>query len=302
MATPLVKPIGFGMNSPSPLVLSTWNHGRLANAAAWKVLATDGDALDAVEKGARAVEDDPACSSVGFGGLPDREGNLTLDACIMDHSGACGSVACLSEVRHPISVARKVMEETPHVMLSGAGALKFALDQGFESENLLTEEAERRWREWKETSDYKPVANVEDHDTVGVLALDASGRLAGACSTSGLAWKMNGRVGDSPIAGAGLFVDGEVGAACSTGLGELAMRGVSSFLIVELMRNGATPQEACEEAIERVRTKQEVEDAQLGVLALDKRGRTGAYAIQEGFTFATRYDHADLVEAAKHRA
>ena len=289
------------MNSPSPLVLSTWNHGRLANAAAWKVLATDGYALDAVEKGARAVEDDPACSSVGFGGLPDRDGNLTLDACIMDHSGACGAVACLSEVRHPISVARKVMEETPHVMLSGAGALQFALEHGFDSENLLTKEAERRWREWRETSDYKPVANVEDHDTVGVLALDASGRLAGACSTSGLAWKMNGRVGDSPIAGAGLFVEGEVGAACATGLGELAMRGVSSFLIVELMRSGATPQEACEEALHRVSSKQEAEDAQLGVLALDKLGRIGAHALREGFTFATRTAESDTVEDASHQ-
>ncbi|MFP6901790.1 MAG: N(4)-(beta-N-acetylglucosaminyl)-L-asparaginase [Opitutales bacterium] len=290
------------MSASNPLVISTWSHGRAANAAAWGILSANGGALDAVETGARAVEDDPAFSSVGFGGLPDREGAVTLDACIMNHAGDCGAVACLRKVRHPISVARKVMEETPHVMLSGEGALQFALDQGFERENLLTEDVERRWREWRETSDYKPVANVEDHDTVGVLALDVSGRLAGACSTSGLAWKMSGRVGDSPIAGAGLFVDGEVGAACATGMGELAMRGLSSFLIVELMRKGTTPQEACEEAIKRVLDKQAVGDAQLGVLALDKLGQTGAYALREGFTFAMRADELDTVEEAKHQA
>ena len=176
------------MTSSSPVVLSTWNHGRVANASTWEVLARGGSALDAVEAGARAVEDESSFSSVGYGGLPDRDGVVTLDACIMDATGACGAVACLRDVRNPISVARKVMEETPHVMLSGEGALRFALEQGFERENLLTEDAERRWREWRETSNYQPVANVEDHDTVGVLALDASGELAGACSTSGIAW------------------------------------------------------------------------------------------------------------------
>ncbi len=285
----------------SPVVLSTWNHGRVANAAAWEVLACNGSALDAVEVGTRAVEDDPAFTSVGFGGLPDREGILTLDACIMDAAGACGAVACLRDVRHPISVARKVMEETPHVMLSGEGALRFALDHGFERENLLTEDAGRHWREWRKTSDYRPVANVEDHDTVGVLAIDASGELAGACSTSGIAWKMSGRVGDSPIAGAGLFVDGEVGAACASGLGELAMRGVSAFFMVELMRNGATPQEVCEEAITRVLRKQDVGDAQLGALALDKDGRTGAYALRNGFTYALRDAESDEISEAKHQ-
>ena len=292
------------MTSDVPLVLSTWKHGRVANAAAWGILDAEGSALDAVEAGARAVEDDPACSSVGFGGLPDREGTVSLDACIMNHEGDCGAVACLRGIRHPISVARKVMEETSHVMLNGEGALRFALAHGFEQENLLTEEAERRWLEWRETADYKPVANVEDHDTVGVLALDASRGLAGACSTSGLAWKMSGRVGDSPIPGAGLFVDGEVGAACATGLGELAMRGATSFFIIELMRQGASPQEACENAIQRVIEKegQGAEDVQLGVLALDKSGRTGAYALREGFTFATRAQESNMVNEANHPA
>ena len=290
------------MSASAPLVISTWNHGRAANAAAWRILSSGGDSLDAVESGARAVEDDPAFTSVGFGGLPDREGEVTLDACIMNHEGDCGAVACLREIRNPISVARKVMEDTPHVMLAGKGALQFALDQGFERENLLTEHAEKRWRERQENEDFKPIANVEDHDTVGVLALDASGRFAGACSTSGLAWKMSGRVGDSPIAGAGLYVDGEVGAACATGVGELAVRGVCSFFIVELMRGGASPQDACEEAIQRVVRKQDVEDAQLGVLALDKNGHTAAYAIREGFTFATRAQETDLVEESNHPA
>ena len=288
------------MTSSSPVVLSTWNHGRVANASTWEVLARGGSALDAVEAGARAVEDESSFSSVGYGGLPDRDGVVTLDACIMDATGACGAVACLHDVRYPISVARKVMEKTPHVMLSGEGGVRFALEQGFERENLLTEDAERRWREWRETSNYQPVANVEDHDTVGVLALDASGELAGACSTSGIAWKMSGRVGDSPLPGAGLFVDGEVGAACATGLGELAMRGVSAFLMVELMRGGATPQEACVEAINRVSKKQEVGDAQLGVLALDKKGRIGAYALRNGFTYALRDAESDDVFQTKY--
>ena len=288
------------MATSSPVVLSTWNHGQVANAAAWEVLSRSGSSLDGVEAGARAVEDDSSVTSVGYGGLPDREGVVTLDACIMDDSGACGAVACLRGVRHPISVARKVMEETPHVMLSGEGAERFALEQGFRRENLLSEQAERRWREWRETSNYQPVANVEDHDTVGVLALDATGELAGACSTSGIAWKMGGRVGDSPIAGAGLFVDGEVGAACATGLGELAMRGVSAFFMIELMRRGATPEEACIEAITRVTRKQDVGDVQLGVLALDRDGRIGAYALQSGFTYALRTTESDEVSEAMH--
>ena len=290
------------MSGSGPLVISTWNHGRAANAAAWEILSTGGDSLDAVEAGARAVEDDPAFTSVGFGGLPDRDGEVTLDACIMNHAGDCGAVACLREVRHSISVARKVMEETPHVMLAGKGALQFALDQGFKRENLLTEHAEKRWRARQGNEDFKPVANVEDHDTVGVLALDASGRLAGACSTSGLAWKMSGRVGDSPIAGAGLFLDGEVGVACATGVGELAMRGVSAFLMIELMRRGASPQEACEEAIQRVARKQEIEDAQLGVLALNRDGLTGAFALREGFTFATSNAVLNELEDSRHPA
>lgn len=288
------------MSFSAPLLLSTWNHGRAANTAAWGVLSAGGDSLDAVEEGARAVEADPAFSSVGFGGLPDREGKVTLDACIMNHEGNCGAVACLSEVLHPISVARKVMEETPHVTLSGEGALQFAVDQGFERDNLLTAEAERRWLKWRETSEYRPIGNVEDHDTVGVLALDAFGRLAGACSTSGMAWKMSGRVGDSPLVGAGLFVDGEVGAACATGLGELAMRSVSSFCIIELMRQGASPQEACEQAIHRVQEKQDVEDSQLGVLAVDKLGCVGAYSLRSGFTFATRSDQSEALDEAEY--
>ena len=287
------------MTVSSPVVVSNWNHGLAANAAAWEILDNGGHAIDAVEAGARAVENNPAFTSVGLGGLPDRAGNVSLDACIMNHEGDCGAVACLHDIRHPISVARKVMEETPHVMLSGEGALRFALENGFKQEDLLTEESQNRWLEWKEKAEYRPLANVENHDTVGVLALDSCGRLSGACSTSGLAWKMSGRVGDSPIPGAGLFVDGEVGAACASGLGEIAMQAVSSFFIVDLMRRGASPQEACEMAIERVLEKQEVEDAQLGVLALDKLGRTGAYALRDGFTFAVHAEEPGPLDEAR---
>src|SRR5699024_6667253 len=190
---------------------------------------------------------DPDERSVGYGGRPDRDGKVTLDACIMDENANIGSVAALEHIKHPISVARAVMEKTPHVMLVGEGALEFALANGFKKENLLTEKSKKEWEEWLKTSEYKPVVNIENHDTIGMLALDASGNLSGACTTSGMAYKMHGRVGDSPIIGAGLFVDNEVGAATSTGDGEEVIRTVGSHLVVELMRQGNSPQEACEE-------------------------------------------------------
>ena len=207
-----------------PIVVSTWNHGLEANKAAWKVLESGGSALDAVEQGVRVTESDPENTSVGLGGLPDRDGIVTLDACIMDHQNKCGSVAFLQHIENPVSVARKVMEETPHVMLAGGGALEFALEQGFEKKNLLTEKAKKAWEKWLEESKYQPVINRENHDTIGMLALDKEGNLSGACTTSGLAYKLHGRVGDSPIIGAGLFVDNEVGAACATGVGEAVLR------------------------------------------------------------------------------
>lgn len=267
-----------------PIIISTWNNEE-ANKAAWENLKKGGSALDAVEAGARIPEADPKDQSVGYGGRPDRDGNVTLDACIMDENGNCGAVTYLKNIKHPISVARKVMEETPHVMLSGDGALDFALKQGFKEENLLTEDSKKQYENWLTTAEYKPKVNIELHDTIGIIGIDNDGNQSGACTTSGLAYKMAGRVGDSPIIGAGLFVDNEVGSAVATGMGELVMRSVGSFLVVELMRQGKTPQEACEEAVMRIVRKQDTSELQVGYIALDKYGNYGAYSIKPGFVF-----------------
>ena len=269
-----------------PVVISTWNHGIPANDAAMEVLVKGGKSIDAVEKGAMVPEADPESMSVGYGGLPDRDGHVTLDACIMDHNGNCGAVSYLQHIKHPISVARKVMDETPHVMLSGKGALDFALSKGFEKEDLLTDSARQKWEEWKVEAKYQPIINVENHDTIGLLAIDKNGDISGACTTSGLSWKMHGRVGDSPIIGAGMFVDNEVGGCCATGMGEAVMKTLGSFLVVELMRQGASPQEACEEAIARITKNQNYKDMQIGCLAINKKGEHGAYAVHPWFNYA----------------
>ncbi|MBK9016206.1 MAG: isoaspartyl peptidase/L-asparaginase [Saprospiraceae bacterium] len=270
-----------------PLAISTWDFGAKANEAAWKILNSGGNALDAVEQGVMVIEADEKNTSVGIGGAPDRDGRVTLDACIMAPDGSCGSVCALEHIVHPISVARRVMEKTPHVILVGEGALEFALAQGFKKENLLTEESKAAWEKWKKTSKYEPKINVEMHDTIGMLTIDNKGDIAGACTTSGLAYKMRGRVGDSPIIGAGLYVDNEVGGAAATGLGEAVIRAVGSFLVVELMRQGRSPQEACEEAVARVIKKyKDFKDIQVGFIAVNKLGQIGAYSIQEGFNYA----------------
>jgi len=271
-----------------PIVISTWNFGLQANVEAWKILSNQGRALDAVEAGARVPEGDPKETSVGLGGLPDRDGRVTLDACIMDENGNCGSVAFLQHIVHPISVARKVMEQTPHVMLAGDGALQFALANGFKKEKLLTKESEKAWKEWLKSAQYKPVANIENHDTIGIVALDANGNLSGACTTSGMAYKMHGRIGDSPIIGAGLYVDNEIGAATSTGVGEEVVRIVGCHLVVELMRQGNSPEDACRLAVERILKKNpaKAKEVQVGFLALNKNGEYGAYCLQKGFNYA----------------
>jgi N4-(beta-N-acetylglucosaminyl)-L-asparaginase len=274
-----------------PIVISTWNFGVKANGAAWEVLKNNGRALDAVEAGVKIPEGDPDERSVGYGGRPDRDGRVTLDACIMDEFANIGSVACLEHIKHPISVARAVMEKTPHVMLVGDGALQFALSQGFKKENLLVEASEKEWKEWLKTSQYKPIANIENHDTIGMIALDSNGNLSGACTTSGMAYKMHGRVGDSPIIGAGLYVDNEIGAATATGHGEEVVRIAGCHLVVELMRQGKSPQKACEEAVNRIvkltksRSKN-LKDIQVGFIALNKQGVYGSYCIQGGFNYA----------------
>ncbi len=278
----------------APIVISTWSFGIQANAAAWNVLSKKGKALDAVEAGVKVPEGDPKERSVGYGGRPDRDGMVTLDACIMDEHANIGSVACLEYIKHPISVARAVMENSPHVMLVGDGALQFALTQGFTKENLLVAESEQEWKEWLKESKYKPVVNAENHDTIGMIAMDTNGDLSGACSTSGMAYKMHGRVGDSPIIGAGLYVDNEIGAATATGHGEEVIRIAGCHLVVELMRQGRTPVQACKEAVERVVTltakrKKNLKEIQVGFIALNKRGDFGAYCLQSGFNFAV-YD------------
>lgn len=273
-----------------PIVISTWDHGMPANAAAWEVLEKGGPALDAVEAGVRVPEADPAVRTVGYGGYPDRNGIVTLDACIMDEKGRCGSVAFLQDIKHPISVARKVMELTPHVMLVGQGAQDFALANGFEKENLLTPESEADWKKWKAAQGPEiPKINIENHDTIGLLALDQQGNLSGACTTSGASYKYHGRVGDSPIIGAGLYVDNAVGGATATGWGEAVIRAVGCFLVVELMRQGHDPETACRLAVERVIEKNpDWKDIQVGFLALNKAGQYGAYCIAPGFTYAVK--------------
>lgn len=270
----------------TPKVIATWKPNLKATEAAWEIIEKGGKAIDAVEQGVRVPEADPEDMSVGYGGRPDRDGKVTLDSCIMDENGNCGSVCFLQNIKHPISVARKVMDNTPHVILAGEGALQFALSEGFEKEDLMTEKSTKEWKTWLKEEKYEPIINIENHDTIGMLALDKNGNLSGACTTSGLAYKMHGRVGDSPIIGAGLFVDNEIGAATATGMGEAVLKSLGSFLVVELMRQGRTPQEACKEAVMRIVKKQKYQDFQIGYLAMNKKGEVGSYCIHPGFNYA----------------
>jgi isoaspartyl peptidase/L-asparaginase-like protein (Ntn-hydrolase superfamily) len=286
--------------SRRPIVFSTWNHGQVANAAAWAALERGGSALDAAEAAARAVESDCPDRTVGLGGRPDRDGIVTLDAAIMDDRNRSGSVLCVRGVEHPVSLARLVMERTPHATLVGDGARAFAESQGIAIlPDRLSPEIEAEWRKWLETSDYRPQVNIENHDTVGTLVLDREGRMAASCSTSGLAWKMPGRVGDSAVVGAGLFIDADAGGAVCTGLGEIVLRSLASFVAVESLRRGATPQQAADEAIRRiVRKNPNVADYQVGILVMDFAGRTGAAAVQPGFTYAVRDAGEDRISPA----
>ena len=286
----------FLSNAIYPSVISTWNNVK-ANEAAWNIIASKGSALDAVENGARVPEADPNDQSVGYGGRPDREGIVTLDACIMNADGDAGAVSFIQGIQHPISVARKVMEDTPHVMLSGAGATQFAIENGFKQVDLLTEKSKKEYEKWKKTSKYQPVINIEQHDTIGMVAIDQNGDIAGACTTSGLAYKMHGRVGDSPIIGAGMFVDNEIGGAAATGMGEAVIKSVGSFLVVELMRQGRTPFEACKEAVMRIVRKQKFGNIQVGYVAINKNGEHGAFSIQKGFNYViTQKGETQLID------
>lgn len=283
-----------------PTVVSTWGHGIAANKGAWKILSANGKALDAVEAGVRVTESDLTNRSVGVGGRPDAEGHVTLDACIMDEESRCGAVAYLEGIGHPISVARAVMEKTPHVMLVGEGARDFAIDQGFEKVKTPLKEVKKDWKEWKkEKKQEQSRINNENHDTIGMLALDQFGNLSGACTTSGWAYKMPGRVGDSPIIGAGLFVDNEIGAACATGMGEAIIRIAGSHTVVELMRQGRSPQTACELAVDRIIKKhKDLTNLQVGFVALNKSGDYGAYSVYKGFNVAVNRDEVGKLEDA----
>jgi N4-(beta-N-acetylglucosaminyl)-L-asparaginase len=274
-----------------PLVIATWNVKRAVETAG-QALKSGSGLLDALEKGCNVEEEDENNQTVGKGGRPDRDGNVTLDASIMDKNGNCGSVVYMQNITHAITVARKVMEETPHVMLAGKGAEQFAVESGMKQENLLTEKSKKEWEKWLEEKKYEPIINIENHDTIGMLAMDENGDISGACTTSGLAYKMAGRVGDSPIIGSGLFVDNEIGAAVATGMGEEVVKTVGSFLIVELMRQGRSPQKACEEAIKRIVDKpnSNYKNFQVGYIAVNKKGETGHFSIHEGFSMTKFQD------------
>jgi N4-(beta-N-acetylglucosaminyl)-L-asparaginase len=315
----------FPLSSPTrvkgPVVVSTWDSGRTANNAAWPVLRKRGHAIDAVEAGGRASESEPSCC-VGLDAWPDRDGKVTLDSCIMNGNGDIGAVSFLERIKHPVSVARAVMEKTPHVLLSGEGAQEFAVANGFKLESgELSNDAKKEWAEWLKKSEYKPGINVErrrttilqfapyyfdngkpNHDTMGTVAMDALGGLAGMVTTSGMAFKMRGRVGDSPIIGAGLFVDNEVGAATSSGVGEEVIRICGTHTVVEQMRFGRSPEQACREAIRRIvkRDTVKAKEFQVGFVALSKAGVVGAFAVQKGFTFTItneQYPEGKIFEA-----
>ncbi len=309
-----------------PIIISTWDEGKNVNAAAWDILAKKGRALDAIEAGAIYIENKISCC-VGLGGNPDRDGVVTLDACVMDEHANCGAVAGLEQIKHPFSVARKLMETTPHVLLVGNGAQQFAVENGFQKEPaILSEEATKAYREWLKKSEYKPSINIENrpsgqdgkkqngpfaaaffdngtpnHDTMGMIAMDAKGNLSGGVTTSGMAFKIHGRVGDSAVIGAGLFVDNEVGAATSSGVGEEVIRICGTHLVVEFMRAGYHPEQACKKAVERIikRDPARAKDIQVGFAAVNKKGEHGAYSIQKGFVYAVKTNHEDKIYAAK---
>ncbi len=309
----------FAKGVQKPIVISTWDSGMAVNAAAWEVLSSGGKALDAIEAGARLSEDTISCC-VGLSGYPDRDGIVTLDACIMDEKANCGAVAGLEQIKHPVSVARKVMENTPHIILVGNGAQQFAIENGFPKEPAsLSPDAEKAYKKWLEKTEYKPLINIEskkqngpfapaffddgsvNHDTMGLVAMDGNGNLSGAVTTSGLAFKIHGRVGDSPIIGAGLFVDNEVGAATSSGVGEEVIRICGTHLVVEFMRQGMSPELACKKAVERIikRDPEKAKGIQVGFLALNKAGEYGAYSIQKGFEFCVRSEKENQLYKSK---
>jgi len=270
--------------------ISTWKTTE-ANLMAGSLLEKGVDALSAAVSGVAIEEENPKNSTVGYGGAPDRSGIVTLDACVMNHMGDCGSVIAVENIINVARLAKDVMEKTPHVMLAGKGAQEFAISEGYKREDLLTQKSKEDWKKWLESEDYKPIINIENHDTIGMLCLDKNNNISGACTTSGLAYKMKGRVGDSPIIGSGLFIDNKIGGAVATGLGEEVVKTVGSFLVVELMRQGKSPQEACEAAVKRiVKSNSQKDKFQVAYIAINKNGEVGSYSIEPGFTYMDYYN------------
>ena len=272
-------------SSATSFALATWDV-ESATRFAGEALELGTDSLNAAVQGAAIEEANTLNTTVGKGGAPDREGTVSLDACVMDSKGNCGAVLAVENIMHVAALAKDVMELTSHVILAGEGARKFAIEQGYQPENLLTKESKEAWKKWLGESNYQPKINIENHDTIGMLCFDQKAEISGVCTTSGLTYKMKGRVGDSPIIGSGLYVDNNVGAAVATGLGEEVIKTVGSFLIVELMKQGNTPQEACEEAISRILEKQKGKpNFQVAYIATNKNGNIGACSIHKGFSY-----------------
>ena len=262
-------------------VLSTHPSGMTANRVAARVLAEGGGPVEAVQRGVMVTEADPEDTSVGYGGYPNAAGVVELDAAIMDGANLdAGAVASLRGIMHPVAVARQVMEETPHVLLVGEGARRFALSQGFRSRNLLTPRAKQAWKEWKNTRR----SSARNHDTIGMIARDADGRMAAACTTSGLAWKLPGRVGDSPLVGHGLYCDETAGGACGSGIGEEVIKVCGSYRVVEYMREGVDPEEAIRRVLRRIVSRNPaMRDEFIGFVAMRADGAMGYASTTSGF-------------------
>ena len=276
----------------SPMVrsISTWKT-TAANYKAGSLLDNGTDALNAAVIGVAVEEENPKNTTVGYGGAPDRSGNVTLDACVMNHLGDCGSVVAVENIMNVARLAKDVMEKTPHVMLAGKGAEEFAISEGYKKIDLLTETSKKDWEKWLENEEYKPIINIENHDTIGMLCLDKNNNMSGACTTSGLAYKMKGRIGDSPIIGSGLFIDNKIGGAVATGLGEEVVKTVGSYLVVELIRQGKSPQEACETAVKRIVSSNSQENKfQVAYIAMNKSGEVGSFSIEPGFSYMDYYN------------
>jgi N4-(beta-N-acetylglucosaminyl)-L-asparaginase len=268
-----------------PAAIATWGFGKTAVETSGELLMQDGNALDAVEKGINIIELDASEHSVGYGGLPNADGVVELDAAIMDGTTHdSGSVAGLKHIKRPISVARRVMEASQHAMLVGDGAVTFAIEQGFQLEHLLTDESKAHWKNWQQK---QRGVDLDTHDTIGLVALDRAGNMASGCSTSGLAYKHPGRVGDSPLIGSGLYVDNDVGGAAATGLGEEILKFCASFLVVEYMRHWYSPMEACQRTIERILAKKpQNQTVGIGLIAMNWQGQFGAASTELEFPYA----------------